>query len=328
MQDILLLPSARRERDPLVSFFFEEQPFMNRRVWLGAASLMCLGVLTSVSSGRAMMVMAPQPIAQRVASADCIVVGKVTGFTDKTVSARAFPGAKDKTAYQVAIVQVEKGLYGAKGKKEIKVGFIPPPAPGAGGGPIRIRPGGMRAVTLTLNQEACLFLTKHHEGDFYVMPAYFSIIDKKAANFANDVKETERCLKLLADPKAGLEAKEKADRILTAGMLMSRFRQYRPSAVKPEMKPIDPELSKKILLVLADADWTPPRPGPGRPIIGPRMTPQTIFYQLQLKAEDGWTQPKDLKQVPEKAKEWCKENAGKYVIKRFVYESKDKKDDK
>jgi hypothetical protein len=56
------------------------------------------------------------------------------------------------------------------------------------------------------------------------------------------------------------------------------------------------------------------------------MTPQTIFFQLGLTPKDGWTPPKDFKQLPDEAKKWLKDNADKYVIQRFVYEKKDKED--
>jgi hypothetical protein len=292
-------------------------------MWMGLAGVLCLALTTSPSTAKAMMI-APSPISQRVATADCIVVGKVTGFGDKTVSVAAFPGAKEKQEYQIAIIKVETNLHGAKGVKEIRVGFIPPPpppAPGAPGRPILRRP--FRGVTFTLNQEACLFLTKHPEGDFYTAPMYFSVINKQGnANFNKETDEVKRCAKLLADPKAGLESKEKEDRLLTAGMLIYHYRQRRPGNGEPKTAPIDADLSKKILLTVADADWNakPPRPGPFQ------MTPQTIFYQLGLTPKDGWQQPKDGKRFPETAKKWLKDNADKYVIQRFVYEKKDKED--
>jgi hypothetical protein len=296
---------------------------MKRSLVLGLASVLCVGVAASLSPARA-LVIAPQPIAQRVATADCVVFGKVIGFGDKTVSVPAFPGVKDKQEYQIALVKIETNVLGAKGMKEIRVGFIPPPPPppvdGNGGNP-RIFRKPFRGVTFTLNQEACLFLTKHHEGDFYTAPMYFSVINKQGnANFDKEMDEVKHGAKLLADPKAGLAAEDKADRLLTAGMLVARYRQRRPSDGEPKTQPIDAELSKKILRTLADTDWAarPARPGPFQ------MTPQNIFFQLNLTAADGWTAPKDFKQLPEKAKQWCADNADKYRIQRFVWEKADK----
>ena len=294
---------------------------MKRTMRMGLASLLCMGLVASLSPARALMI-APAPISQRVATADCIVVGKVIGFGDKTVSVPVAPGAKDKQEYQIALIKIETNIRGAKGIKEIRVGFLPPPAAGGGnGGGVRIIRKPFRGVTFTLNQEACLFLTKHHEGDFYTAPMYFSVINKQGnANFDKEMDEVKRCAKLLADPKTGLEAKEKEDRLLTAGMLVAHYRQRRPVAGEPKTQPINAEQSKKILQTLADADWNarPARPGPFQ------MTPQIIFSQLNLTAADGWTPPKDFNQFPEKAKEWCKDNADKYVIQRFAYEKQDK----
>jgi hypothetical protein len=289
---------------------------------MGLMSLLCVGTVAALSPAKA-MVIAPAGVGQRVATADCVVVGKVIGFGDKTVSVPAFPGAEEKQAFQIAIIKIETNILGAKGMKEIRVGFVPPnaggPARGPIGGPLR-----RMQVTLSLNQEACLFLTKHPEADFYTAPAYFSVINKKGnADFNKDVNEAKHAAKLLADPKAGLEAKNKADRLLTASLLISHYRQLRPTSGEPKTEPIDAELSKKILRTLADADWTPPRPAPGRPVML-QMGPQNLFFQLGVTEKDGWKQPKDFKQFPQAAKKWLKENADKYRIQRFVYETKTK----
>jgi hypothetical protein len=297
----------------------------------GLASLTCLALAASAVPAKAMMI-APAPISQRVATADAVVVGKVTGFGDKTVSAPQFPGAQNKVEFQIAIVKVETGLVGAKGKKEIRVGFIPPMAAPPGGGPVRpggpiIRPGIRRPqVNLTLNQEACLFLTKHHSEDFYVLPAYFDIISKQGnPNFNKEVTEATRAAKLLADPRAGLEAENKDDRLLTAGMLIGKYRTPKPSAGgPPKTEPIDAEQSKKILHVLADADWAA-RPAPGAGAF--QMTPQNLFMRLNLTPKDGWTQPKDFREFPAAAKKWLEKNADTYRIQRFV-SAKDEKSDK
>src|SRR6516162_2722914 len=49
------------------------------------------------------MMIAPPVISQRVAAADAIVVGKVTGFADKSVTAVRYPGGTDKVNYQIAL---------------------------------------------------------------------------------------------------------------------------------------------------------------------------------------------------------------------------------
>jgi hypothetical protein len=256
------------------------------------------------------------PVAKRVAMADLVVVGKVTGFADKLESATAFPGAKDKTDYQVAVVQVDESLQGGKGLKEVRVGFLPS-APGVG-----TRPPIRRFPTFRLEpgQEVVLFLVKHHEGNFQIGQAYYDVIVKAGnANFDKDVAEAKRAAALLADPKAGLESKDAADRLLTAELLISRYRTARQSATPAKQEAIDADESKLILKTLAEADWN------AKPAV-PQLTPQMAFGQLAVGPKDGWTPPADGTKYAEAARQWLKDNADKYRIQRFVRE--EKKDDK
>jgi hypothetical protein len=304
---------------------------MKRWTFAAAGAACCLTFLAS--NARALMI-APAPIPQRVATADMVIVGKVTGFADKAVTVARFPGDTEKAQYQIAIVKVTDGLYGAKDVKEIRVGFIPPPPPGPGpgvppGGPIRIGPRRFPQVQLTLGQEACMFLTKHTEGDFYTAPMYFSVIDKKMADFGSSVDEVKKCATLLADPKAGLESKKADDRLLTAGLLLYRYRMPRGlDGGAPKTEPIDAAESKAILKVLAEADWAP-KAGPG-PIglRGFQMGPQALFYQLGLTEKDGWKPPMDFNKFPAEAKKWLHDNAEKFRIERFVPPAKKEKKDK
>jgi hypothetical protein len=296
------------------------------------ATAAVLGLIVAASVAPAMMI-APAPIPQRVATADMVVVGKVTGFGPKAVSAPRFPGDTEKSEYQIAIVRVSKGLFGAKDVEEIKVGFLPPPPPPAAGPPPR--PGGpiaigplrkWREVQLALGQEGCMFLTKHFEGDFYVLPAYFSLADKKSPDFRGVIDEVEKCTKLLAEPKASLEAKKAEERFLTAGLLIYRYRMQRGPGAAVKQEPIDADESRLILKALAEADWVG-RPGP----IGLRgmpMMPQGLFMQLGVTDKDGWVQPKDYNKFPAAAKKWLEENAGKYRIQRLVPVDKKEKKDK
>jgi hypothetical protein len=288
---------------------------MKRTRLIGMASMLGVVMLAPRLFAQGSMMIAPTPIAQRVATADCVVVGKVAGFGDKLVSATPVPGAKNKVDYQIAIIKTEEDILGAKDLKEIRVGFIPPMPPAGGGGGIRPAIRRLPQVSFTLDQEACLFLTKHPEGDFYTATTIYGVINKKGnADFAKDLDEAKRCAQFLAAPKAGLEAKNPADRLLTAGMLVARYRQRRPSAAPPKTEAIDEEVSKKILHTLADANWNA-RPAPFQ------MTPLTIFSQLNLTPKDGWTPPKHFKQFPETARKWLQDNADSYRIERFVYDN-------
>jgi hypothetical protein len=292
---------------------------MKQLLGAGWAGLACLAAAVVPTPAQA-LVIAPAPIPQRVALADTIIVGKVTGFGDNLVTAAGpFGGNAD---YQVAVVKVDDAIMGAKDAKEIKVGFVPPPQP-TPGRPIVI--GGPRGFSLKIDQEGCLFLTKHPTEDFYVGRQYFDVIDKNDPNFANQLDEAKRCAGLLADPAAGLKAKNADDRFLTAAMLIVRYRTPPPGTPLPaKTEPIDAGESKQILQALADADWA----APAGPVVGRRLDPQSAFFMLNLTAQDGWTPPQDGTQFAAEAKKWVKENADKYRIQRYVAEKKEGDDKK
>jgi hypothetical protein len=293
---------------------------MKRTVLAGLAALYTLAVLASAAPAVAMMV-APAPIPQRVATADVVVVGKVTGFADKSVSAPRFPGDTVQAEYQVALVKVEDALLGTRGMKEIRVGFIPPPAPVPDARPVRPPIRRFPSVNLTLNQEVCLFLTRHPAADFYTAPAYYHVLNKTGnANFARELGEVKRCAKLLADPKAGLDSKDKDECFLTAAMLITRYRTPNLSrAGLPKTEPVDAAQSKRILEALAEADWAVRNPRQAQ------MAPQNLFFRLGLKPADGWTQPRDYRETPAAAKKWLQDHAGTYRVQRYVAEKPDQK---
>jgi hypothetical protein len=284
-------------------------------------SLVVLSTLVVTSSAKALRVMAPPPIPERVAQAETIIVGKVTRIEKAPVAVLPFPGAEEKTEYVVAVVEITEALQGAKGLTSIKVGFVaPPPQAPPGGGGIRpnIRPGRMLLPSLTKDQEVCLFLRTHYTGEFHVLNAYFDLIDKSSDTFGKDVELIKKCVKLMTDPDQGLRAKDSADRLLVAGMLISRY--CTPLGfVQGDLKqePIDAEQSKRILHILADADWTKLEAGLER------MNPANLFARLGVTAEDGWNPPQDFNQLPAAAKNWLQANAETYRIKRWVEEKKD-----
>jgi hypothetical protein len=291
---------------------------MSRYRFLFAALVVL--TLTTLLSAQTMRV-APAALPQRLATADMVVIGKVIGFEDKTVEASRFPNDMEKGRYMVAIVKIDEVVLGNKDLKEVRVGFIPPvitppnPQPGP-----TIRPGIRRApqVNLLKDMEACFILTKHADGGFYQAPLFEDVIQKKDnANFDKDAAEARHCAQLLANTKAGLEAKDPQDRFLTAGMLIVRYRSV-PATNNPQVlkqEPIDAAQSKAILKALSSADWTTMNP----PIF--RFTPQLIFGRLGLTDKDGWKPPQDYKQFPEEAKKWLDANADTYRIQRYVTDS-------
>jgi hypothetical protein len=268
------------------------------------------------------MLIAPAPIFERVARSESIVTGKVTEIAEKTMSLPAFPGAKDKMEYLVALVKIDDGIQGAKGLTHLKVGFRAPQA-AAPGGPIRIG-GGRGEAKLEKDQEVLLFLTPHHTGEFQIMEAYFDVVDKKADTFDKDVEAAKKYAKLAADPEKGLKSKDATERLTTAAMLIARYRTPRPSTTEPKQEPIDAGQSKLILNTLAESDWTPPKPG--GPAGNNQLTPLNLFFRLNLTDKDGWKPPMDGNKFNEAAQQWIKDNKDKFVIKRFVVEKDEKKD--
>jgi hypothetical protein len=290
---------------------------MHKSHLMGAAGVACLVLATWAVAGA--MMIAPQPIPLRVATAECVVLGTVTGIEDKLVKASRFVNDQEKGEYKIAVVKIAEGFGSAKGLTHIRVGFQPPPPPGDAGAPPgpRIRPGRIQPVQLHKDQEVLLFLSPNIDGTFHIAPAYFDVIVKNKENaqqFTKDLAEAKRSAKLLADPKAGLESKNADERFLTAAMLLTRFRTQKVfDGQPPKQEPIDAEQSKEILLALAGADWGK-NPPPG----GFMLNPQAVFFRLNLTEKDGWKQPKNFQQTPQAAKAWLKDNAEKYRIQRFV----------
>jgi hypothetical protein len=279
-------------------------------------------LLAAANFANAMMI-APPSLAQRVAQANTIVVGKVEKIEEKTVSAPRVPGAKDKAEYQIAVIKIDDAILAAKGLTHVRVGFVPPPM--GGPGPIRRYP----TVNFTKDQEVLVFLTPHFEANFLEATAYYNVIDKKGnPNFEKDLAEVKKYAKLIASPKDGLTSKDKDDRFTTAAMLVAQYRNRRAGVNEPKTEAVDAETSKLILTALADADW--------KANVGfNRLSPFMAFQQLGLTEKDGFNPPTreimgkpqvDYQKLPEYAQQWLKDNAGKYKIQRFVYD--EKKDDK
>jgi hypothetical protein len=287
----------------------------------GVVALACLAALVTAGTAKSMAIRI-QPVSERISTADCVVLGKVTAIEKKSVGARSFPGAIDKAEYKIAVVHIEKAFVGAKGLTEIRVGFIAPAQPqiqprgGKVGGGIRphIRPIGRPFFqpSLTKGQEGLFLLNKHFEEPFYIMGFGGAVNKQNNPNFKNDLEMVKRCVKLLEKPTAGLKAKDPSERLLTASLLISRYRTAKPTLNgKFETKPIDAEESKLILTTLAEADWT-------KFDMKTQVNAQGLFFRLGVTDKDGWKPPMNFQQFPAAAKEWLKKNASTYRVQRFV----------
>jgi hypothetical protein len=291
---------------------------MNRIILAGLAVASCLAAQANAQAPRAavsskLMAIRVAPLPERVATADAVVVGKVTEIEEKTVKATRFPGDKEKGEFQVAVVKVEEALAGAKGVTHVRVAF-PVQAAVAPGGPIR--PGIRRGppAKLDKDQEVCLFLAPHPEESFYALRSFADVLNKTGnPDFDKELAEVRKSAKLLADPKKGLTSGSAEDRFQTAALLVARYRTARPSAKPPRAEAADAETSKLILEALAGADWDVNKPG--RVSL---MSPQNTFSMLGLTPADGWQPPTDYSKFPDAAKAWLKEHAGTYRVKRLV----------
>jgi len=283
----------------------------------------CLTLLLVSLPARALLV-APAPIPERVALADVVVVGKITAIEDKTVKAARYPNSGEKTEMKVALIQADLLLKGAKVNR-IRLGFVPPPPPPAPpkpGEPVIVVSSGGRnrfpQLDHQVGQEAIFFLTKHHDQDFYVVNAYYDVIEKKNPNFDKDLAEVKRCAALLEKPTESLQSKNADERLMTAAMLLARYRSARIGGKpNPKQEPIPAEESKLILQAIAASDWSVAGRDPAR------VSPFLLFQRLGLTAQDGWNPPpfKDFqKEMPPVAQKWLKDNAAKYRIQKFVTE--------
>jgi hypothetical protein len=244
-------------------------------------------------------VAAPPPIAMSVATADAVFVGQVTGFGDKMVPGDLEKG--DSRMMQLAEVTVSDDLMGKVGKK-VTVGFFPS--------------GGRRPGVQLEPKDKALFLVRKHptRKNTYVAEMYYSAPREKGnPQFATQVAEAKAAAKAISAPLDGLKSKDGAERYRTAALLLLRYRTPPPGEA-PKTEKVPAEESKLLLMALAEADWNPGRGDP----FGGRVPPQSVFFRLGLQPADGWTPPKELAKVPEAARKWLTDNAGKYQVVRYV----------
>jgi tetratricopeptide (TPR) repeat protein len=257
-----------------------------------------LALLGSATTARAGYPIPEPPLPQRVALADVIVIGGVAEIEPEP--AQAFPllrvrGGR-RVPYKIARIRVERVLLGKPGAAVIRVGV----------GPGRAMP------TLKEGQTGLFFLHDHPEGSFRVLSGGWDFIDSGTKEYAKVVALVGRCAGLLADTDKGLQSADGEDRVLTAGMLLGRFRTVRYAyAGAPKTEPIDPVLSRRILKILAEdslAEKAAREP----------MGRLTLFFRLGVAEKDGWKPPRRLPEVTAAARKWLDQNADTYRIQAYV----------
>jgi hypothetical protein len=242
-------------------------------------------------------VKAPDPIPQRIARASAVFVGKVKLIEEKSIEQESYPGVGGKLTYKVAVITVTDSLLGKS--NTYRVAFT--------------RPSPRREfshLNFQAGQEGLFFLTKVHGQPTYRVLSYEDVVLKKDnEGYETQLALAKRCAKLLANPDKGLASKEKEDRFLTAAMLVLRYRNLPMADAKSRVQETVPAArSKKILEILAESDWMDGR--------NP-LTPQALFARLGATEKDGWKPPQDFRQYVPAAKQWLKDNAGKFAMQTW-----------
>jgi hypothetical protein len=271
------------------------------------ALLVCLALTALAPTLDAGPLAPPPPLTRRIVQADAVLVGKVVSFEERTIKGEGQSGDRVKRDYRIAVVKIEETLLGAKGLTHVKVGLPPPVTFPGSGGVLRTMP----AAKLIEGQTVLLVLASHPKETFYIMRNANDALDSQTSTrYRAEVELARRCAKLLADPTAGLRAKDAGDRLLTAGLVLTRYQTPRPGY---GMASISAKESKAILRVLLEADWTRTDP------TSETAQPLGLFYSLGLTERDGWKQPADFREVPEAARKWLKENVETYRVKGYQF---------
>jgi hypothetical protein len=270
---------------------------LSLRVLSIALSLYTVVLLAGRSS--AYITVPREPIPNKAALADCIVVGKITSIRPKPVEARLYHHGEGRIPFVVAEVQVTEMLHGAKDAKQVSIGFIEFQVKAA-------------ATKPKVGQEGVFFGVKNSEKDFFVIPDG-GFHEKKQDSYAKDLEVTRLCARALNEPKRSLASRDKTERLAAAYVWSLRI-SYTPMRWGGELKsePVEAELSKAILLALADADWDrDPKTG---------VLPASALSWLQIGAHKaGHPFPDKVNwSDPAAAKPWLRDNAATYRLHRLT----------
>jgi hypothetical protein len=271
-----------------------------------AAAVWLIVVIAWPATATAYISLPREPAPNKVAIADCVVVGKVTASQPEPVSAHPYRQQATRLEFMVVTMAVRETLFGPR-QAQVRMGFIC----------YKVRSGEYKSVA-TVGQEGCFFGVKCDQ-DFYVVPSG-CFLDSRDPDYDKDVALARRCARMLDDPGQWLKSKEAGDRLLAACMLVLRY-TYAPLRWGGQMKgePVDAEHSKLILLALADADWTTPDPSTG-------LSPRNMVGWLMMSTvrtgvpwPKTWPRPigPDADAIAAQ-KQWLRDHAGTHRIQRLV----------
>src|SRR5439155_18945993 len=83
-------------------------------------ALAVAGMLCCAASSTAYIALPKESLAQKVAVADCVVLGKITAIQDKPAQGKGEMRGWDFT---IVDVEVKESLYGAKDRQQVRFGF-------------------------------------------------------------------------------------------------------------------------------------------------------------------------------------------------------------
>lgn len=279
---------------------------------------------------------APNP-KQQAAQAEMIVIGKVTEIEKDTVD---YSPVKDgpKIPYKIAVLKIQESIIGATGLTQLRVGFMDgaAPIPGRplpGGGAVRPLPApAFGPVSLSADQEGCFFLTKLEGADFYIMPGFGGVLNKKDANYAKQLEEVKQIAKIIEDPVAALKGKDLQARYDAAQLVLQRYNQFvRPlkPGEQPKREAIPAEENKLILALLKELPWQPDnsKPRTGSDPVPPNRA--SLWYMIQPnehgfkqppfpRPQPGQPQPDYNKIMDDATSQFLKDNMDKIKITRFA----------
>jgi hypothetical protein len=265
---------------------------------------------------RGIVPLAEPSLPQRTALADLVVVGKVTALKPDLIDASPLLKIPrvGKVPYQIAVVSLQTPVLGPKTPEQIRVGYVVLPSTSQDS---QIKYRRLARLKLAQGQEGCFFLTKHPEETFYVAQAAYEFLDRsKTKGYDKKLAEIKHCAELLQNPDAGLQANNPGDRLLTAAMLIFRYRTARyVYTARPTTAPINADQSRRILSALAEAEWKEEE----APL---ELSPFSLFMRLDLTSEDGWAPPGSVPGQISAAKKWLRENGSTYRIQKYVPEEK------
>lgn len=249
---------------------------------------------------QAYLAMPNEPVAHKIAAADCAVLGKIVAIRPKPEEGQVWRhSAAPRWPFTVVEVEVQELLHGPRDVKRVRFGF---------------KDG--KATKFAVGDVGCFFGVKIAKNDFYIVPLD-CFCEQKTPAFAQDLATARRLGRLMAEPEQGLNAKDADDRLLTAYLLLLRscYVPWRHGETG-KVEPLDAAQSKRILLALADGDWSKQR-----------REVRDALAALQLAAKFGAPALQDFPQQADErwdaaAKEWLKRNAEGYRIHRLLKRDK------